>query len=158
MEDFLIKHVVGIVIGQFVIGLSAIVKLWFDFQTLKRDFDKKEKTDEKIQNKEEASLNGRIKTIEETITKGIEGLKSDVFESTVSLENRLNKQHEKIEMKIDINASSLEKFKEEIRIDTQAMRDSLTKVLLKQDMQNEKLQQLELTQIRFKLDTDRSNL
>ena len=67
MNEFIVNHILGIIISQMVIGIGALVKLYFDFNTLKRDFVKKEKEDEKTHNKDEQLIKDDLQKLEAKI-------------------------------------------------------------------------------------------
>lgn len=67
MEDFIARHLLGTFLTQIIIFVGAGVKLYFNHQTLKRDFDKKEKKDEELKEKEEKSLSEKMDKINEKL-------------------------------------------------------------------------------------------
>lgn len=132
MNEFIVNHILGIIISQMVIGLGAMIKLYFDFNTLKRDFVKKEQEDEKIHNKDEQLIKDDLQ----------------------KLESKIDGNYEKIETKIDNNANQIEKFREEYRTDQQSIRDTLTKLNLYHEILQDNMKKLEIASARIKKDVN----
>ncbi|MBT29837.1 hypothetical protein [Chondrinema litorale] len=130
MNEFIVNHILGIIISQMVIGIGALVKLYFDFNTLKRDFVKKEKEDEKTHNKDEQLIKDDLQ----------------------KLEAKIDNNYEKIETKIENNANQIEKFREEYRTDQQTIRDTLTKLNLYHEILQDNMKKLEIASARIKKD------
>ncbi|MBT34020.1 MAG: hypothetical protein CMO01_30525 [Thalassobius sp.] len=118
MNEFIINHILGIFITQLVLGIGSIVKLYFDFQTLRRDFLKKEVLDEKTHAKDEETIKVDLQKIEtkiennaNQIEKFREEYRTDqqVLRDTIT---RLNLFHEILQDSIKKLELSLVKYKD----------------------------------------------
>ena len=103
MEEFITKHLTGVFLTQLCLSAAALVKLWFNFQTLKRDFDKKEKEDKENKSK-----------FEDELEKSFDKKELEEKEGKIRFEKWLEKNFNKLEIKIDMIQNTVESSKKEM--------------------------------------------
>ena len=115
MEEFITKHLLGVFLTQLLLGVAAVVKLWFNFQTLKRDFDKKEKEDKEGKAKFELELE-----------KEFDKKKLEEKEEKLRFEKGLEKNFNKIEKKLDSIQNTIESTKKDLYNTDKALTEQIT--------------------------------
>lgn len=115
MEEFITKHLTGVFLTQLCISVGALVKLWFNFQTLKRDFEKKEKDDKE----------GKTK-LENELEKHFDKIELDEKEEKLRFEKGLEKNFNKIEKKLDSIQNTIESTKKDLYNTDKALTEQIT--------------------------------